>query len=157
MQSQASINAPQARPVRIDKDRPCLHRCYRRVGGRRIYQARGGPDNLRWFWSLTVNSPMTRSNRVATLEEAKAQFQRKLVRVNGVGEPSRVALVSAAPEPSGLQRVVQGRDIPHVSLLGNWSPASAGLFAVDWGWCGLSNVTAVALKRDERMAFMMRP
>jgi hypothetical protein len=42
----------------------------------RIYETRGGPDNLRWFWSMTVNGPMTRSDRVATLEEAKAQFQK---------------------------------------------------------------------------------
>ena len=42
----------------------------------RIYQTRGGPENLRWFWSMTVNGPMTRSNRVASLEEAKAQFQK---------------------------------------------------------------------------------
>ena len=42
----------------------------------RIYETRGGPDSLRWFWSLTVNGPMTRSDRVATLEEAKAQFQK---------------------------------------------------------------------------------
>jgi hypothetical protein len=28
------------------------------------------------FWSLNVNPPMTRSGRVATLEEAKAQFQK---------------------------------------------------------------------------------
>ena len=41
----------------------------------RIYETRGGPDHLRWFWSLTVNPPMARSDRVATLEEAKAQFQ----------------------------------------------------------------------------------
>jgi hypothetical protein len=33
----------------------------------RIYETRGGPDNLRWFWSMTVNGPMTRSDRVATL------------------------------------------------------------------------------------------
>jgi hypothetical protein len=39
------------------------------------YEIRGGPDSLRWFWSLTVNRPMTRSGRVATLEEAEAQFQ----------------------------------------------------------------------------------
>jgi hypothetical protein len=38
----------------------------------RIYQTRGGPDGLRWFWSLTVNGPMTRADRVATLEEAAA-------------------------------------------------------------------------------------
>ena len=30
----------------------------------------------RWFWSLTVNGPMTRADREATLEEAKAQFQK---------------------------------------------------------------------------------
>ena len=41
----------------------------------RIYERRGGPDHLRWFWSMTVTGPMTRSDRVATLEEAKAQFQ----------------------------------------------------------------------------------
>jgi hypothetical protein len=41
-----------------------------------IYETRGGPDNLRWFWSMNANGPMTRSNRVATLEEAKAQFQK---------------------------------------------------------------------------------
>ena len=42
----------------------------------RIYHTRGGPDSLRWFWSLTVNGPMTHADRVATLEEAKAQFQK---------------------------------------------------------------------------------
>jgi hypothetical protein len=28
------------------------------------------------FWSMNANGPMTRSGRVATLEEAKAQFQK---------------------------------------------------------------------------------
>ena len=42
----------------------------------RFYETRGGPDSLRWFWSMTANGPMTRSDRVATLEEAKAQFQK---------------------------------------------------------------------------------
>src|SRR3954447_9042675 len=42
----------------------------------RIYQTRGGPDSLRWFWSMNANGPMTRSDRVATLEEAMAQFQK---------------------------------------------------------------------------------
>jgi hypothetical protein len=27
-------------------------------------------------WSLTINGPMTRADKVATLEEAKAQFQK---------------------------------------------------------------------------------
>jgi hypothetical protein len=35
-----------------------------------------GPDSLRWFWSMTVIGPMTRSDRVATLEEAKAQLRK---------------------------------------------------------------------------------
>jgi hypothetical protein len=42
----------------------------------RIYQTRGGPESLRWFWSMTVNGAMTRSDRVPTLEEAKEQFQK---------------------------------------------------------------------------------
>ena len=57
----------------IDKDRADYSGEWE-VG--RIYETHGGPDSLRWFWSLTVNGPMTRSDRVATLEEAKAQFQK---------------------------------------------------------------------------------
>ena len=49
----------------IDKDRAD----YTVVTGEwevgRIYETRGGPDNLRWFWSLTVNGPMTRAGRAA--------------------------------------------------------------------------------------------
>jgi hypothetical protein len=37
---------------------------------------RGGADHLRWFWSFTVTGPMTRSDRVATLIEAKAQLRK---------------------------------------------------------------------------------
>ena len=44
--------------------------------GREAFGADEGPDNLRWFWSMTVNGPMTRSDRVATLEEAKAQLRK---------------------------------------------------------------------------------
>ena len=70
----------------IDKDRPgyTVYSGECEVG--RIYETRGGTDNLRWFWSLTVNGPMTRSDRVATLEEAKAQFQKELGCVESVGE-----------------------------------------------------------------------
>jgi hypothetical protein len=54
---------------------PGLHRRDRRVGGRpHLPNARR--SSLRWFWSMTVNGPMTRADRVATLEEAKAQFQK---------------------------------------------------------------------------------
>src|SRR4249920_3020299 len=66
----------------------------------RIYQTRGGPESLRWFWSLTVNGPMTRSDKVATLEEAKAQFQKsEQERLEGVGEAGRGALNLGDIEP----------------------------------------------------------
>ena len=42
----------------IDKDRPD----YTVITGEwevgRIYETCGGPDSLRWFWSMTVNGPM---------------------------------------------------------------------------------------------------
>jgi hypothetical protein len=67
----------------IDKDRPdyTVYTGQWDIG--RIYQTRGGPDSLRWFWSMNANGPMTRSDRVATLEEAKAQFQEELGRLEG--------------------------------------------------------------------------
>ena len=61
----------------IDKDRPdyTIYTGEWEIG--RIYQSRGGPDSLRWFWSMTATAgPMTRSGRVATLEEAKAQLRK---------------------------------------------------------------------------------
>jgi hypothetical protein len=42
----------------------------------RIYEVRGSPSDLRWFWSLHLNGPMKRSDRVASLDEAKAQLQK---------------------------------------------------------------------------------
>jgi hypothetical protein len=44
----------------------------------RIYQIRGGPDHLRWFWALHFPSKpanLRTDNRVATLEAAKAEFE----------------------------------------------------------------------------------
>src|SRR4051812_50003756 len=55
----------------------------------RIYRTRGGPESLRWFWSMNANGPMTRADRVATLEEAKAQFSEELGRLEGLGEAGR--------------------------------------------------------------------
>ena len=60
----------------IDKDRPDYTMYCGGWAIGRIYKTRWGPDSLRWFWSLTVNGPMTRSGRVPTLQEAKAQFQK---------------------------------------------------------------------------------
>jgi hypothetical protein len=51
---------------------PGLHRLLRRMG---CWSHLRDPA-VRRFWSLSVNGPMTRSDRVATLEEAKAQFQK---------------------------------------------------------------------------------
>jgi hypothetical protein len=34
------------------------------------------PITLRWFWSFTITCPMTRCDKVATLEEAKVQFRK---------------------------------------------------------------------------------
>ena len=50
----------------IDKDRPdyTVFTGEWEIG--RIYQTRGGPDSLRWFCSMTLDRPMTRSGRVAT-------------------------------------------------------------------------------------------
>jgi hypothetical protein len=56
----------------VDKDSPGRHRLQRSVDIGRIYQTRGGPELV---LVQTINGPMTRSDRVATLEEAKAQFQ----------------------------------------------------------------------------------
>ena len=44
----------------------------------RIYEVRGGPDHLRWFWALHFPSKpesLRTDNRVATLEAAKAEFE----------------------------------------------------------------------------------
>jgi hypothetical protein len=62
-----------------------------------VYESRG-PDSLRWFWSLTVNGPMTRADRVATLEEAKAQFQKSWDAWKAWGEAGRGALKSGDTE-----------------------------------------------------------
>ena len=58
----------------IDKDRQDFTIYSGGWDGAGFYETRGGPDHLRWFWSFTVTCPMTRSDRVSTMEEAKAQL-----------------------------------------------------------------------------------
>jgi hypothetical protein len=45
----------------------------------RIYEERGGPDHMRWFWSLygVVGKPpkVHMNDHAPTIEEAKAQFE----------------------------------------------------------------------------------
>ena len=61
----------------IDKDRPDYTVYCVEWGVGRIYQTRGGPDSLRWFWSMTQR-PDDASGSRGSLEEAnnKAQFQK---------------------------------------------------------------------------------
>jgi hypothetical protein len=70
---------------------------------------RGGPDSLRWFWSMTVNGPMTRGDRVATLEEAKAEFQKSWDAWKAwaeVGYRRRRSGGMCEPRPRGLSGVL---------------------------------------------------
>ena len=61
----------------IDKDRPDYTVYCGGWDGGRIYETRGGPDNLRWFWSLTVNGPMTRADSVwRPWRRRRPQFQK---------------------------------------------------------------------------------
>ena len=63
----ARLALGSARPTAQDKRDPIRHAS--------SIDSKNHTDHLRWFWSMTVTGPMTRSDRVATLEEAKAQFQ----------------------------------------------------------------------------------
>jgi hypothetical protein len=60
----------------IDKDRSdyAVYSGEWNIG--RIYETRGGPESLRWFWSMTANGPMMRADRVATLDRLRRSFRR---------------------------------------------------------------------------------
>ena len=103
---------------------PC-HRLLWRLGRWSHLRDPGGPDTLRWFWSMTVNGPMTRSDRVAILEEAKAQF-RRVGNLEGVGELGRGALTSLSP----LAALSNSRRF-FVNLLRGVTPFWRGR---DWCW-----------------------
>ena len=94
----------------------------------RIYETRGGPDHLRWFWSLTVDPPMTRSDRVATLEEAKAQLQKSETDQRVRARPSIPVKVSSAGAKGG-----------HPATNGAVLPA--GALRLDWLAAGLTSAT----------------
>jgi hypothetical protein len=55
----------------------------------RIYEQRSGPKELRWFWALHApggRETLRASNRVATLEGAKAESEASWKGMEGVGE-----------------------------------------------------------------------
>jgi hypothetical protein len=55
----------------IDKGRPDYISSSGQWDIGRIYQTRGGLENIRWFWSMTVKA-LRRVQPRATLEKAKA-------------------------------------------------------------------------------------
>jgi hypothetical protein len=88
----------------IDKDRPDYTVFCGEWAIGRIYQTRGGPDHLRWFWSLTVNPPMARSDRVATLEEAKAQLKKNWDAWKAWAELEKFSIRADAPRDKSKSR-----------------------------------------------------
>ena len=73
----------------IDKDRPdyTVYTGEWEIG--RIYQSRGGPDSLRWFWSMTVNRPDDALGPRGDLGGSQSAASEKLGRLEGVGELGR--------------------------------------------------------------------
>ena len=62
----------------IDEDRGDFTNYSRAWAIGRIYEERGGPEHLRWFWSLygMFGKPAEiRSDGRPTIEDAKAQFE----------------------------------------------------------------------------------
>jgi hypothetical protein len=65
----------------------------------RIYEVRGGPEHLRWFWALHFPSKpenLRTDNRVATAGDGKGGVRGELAAMAGVGKIRReIELVPA--------------------------------------------------------------
>jgi len=68
----------------VDKDRPdYIVYCGGWAIGR-IYETRGGPGSLRWFWSMTVNGPMRGSRGdLAAARSRKLDRRRRSADLHG--------------------------------------------------------------------------
>ena len=82
----------------------------------RVYEQRGRPDSMRWFWSLhgIFGKPadMRADDHAATLDGAKAQFEIDMAAPAGVGEAAGNA-VSAPASGAGLEKACEtGGDAP---------------------------------------------
>jgi len=69
---------PTGLSSRVDKDRPDYAVFCGKWNIGRIYEVRGSPDHLRWFWAPHFPSKpasLHTDNRVATLETAKVEFE----------------------------------------------------------------------------------
>jgi hypothetical protein len=82
----APHHAPDGLGAGIDKDRPdyTVYSGGWAVG--RIYETRGGPDHLRWFWSLTVDPPDGALGQGGDLGGGQGAVLEELGRLEGVGQ-----------------------------------------------------------------------
>jgi hypothetical protein len=59
---------------------------------------------------MTLTGPMTHSDRVATLEQAKAQLRKSVGCLEGVGEAGRGPVTTIIPAAHAVWSVVQSED-----------------------------------------------
>ena len=74
------------------------------IRSRRTLAAEGHarcPDSLRWFWSLTVNGPLTRSDRVRDPGGSQGAVLEELGRLEGLGKAGRGELKKEATAVGG--------------------------------------------------------
>jgi hypothetical protein len=73
----------------------------------RIYEKRSAPQHLRWFWSLfcpSMPGEMRTSNQVATLDEAKAEFEASWKRWKTWADCGKLPTEDLDPTPEDLTR-----------------------------------------------------
>ena len=91
----------------IDKDHPDYIVCSGQWDIGRIYQTRGGPENMRWFWSMTVNGPMTRSEfsgaRASRMRNSTVERDRRPAAANARILGPRYASVNSFTDHRALE------------------------------------------------------
>ena len=74
----------------------------------RIYEQRGGPDHIRWCWSLygIFGKPadMRTDGHAATLDEAKAHFGNRMAPLARLGEALARDSVGIISKPAAARR-----------------------------------------------------
>jgi hypothetical protein len=78
----------------------------------RIYETRGGPDSLRWFWSERQWANDTIEPR-GDLGRGSGAISEELGQVDGVGEAGRCPLVSAIRLTKAQQTILDKQKAPH--------------------------------------------
>src|SRR4051794_4863739 len=100
----------------------------------RIYEVRGSPPDLRWFWSLHLNGPMKRADRVASLEEAKNQLKTQLGRVEGLGKLGGAGLGGTLMSPTSYANASLGTVLDSTRPCSWHSPLAKGRGRDRRGW-----------------------